>query len=153
MPSLELKIPPPVVGLACAASMWFLSRVTPTLDIPSATRIAGSIVIALIGAAFDLSGLARFLRAKTTVNPLKPAKTTALVTSGVYRITRNPMYVGMLLMLMAWTLFLAAPLAIAGPLLFFAWIGRFQIASEERVLGALFGNDYAAYRQQVRRWL
>ena len=153
MPSLELKIPPPVVGLACAATMWFLSSVTPTLDIPSATRIAGSIVIALIGAAFDLAGLARFLRAKTTVNPLKPAKTTALVTSGVYRITRNPMYVGMLLLLMAWALFLAAPLAIAGPLLFFAWIDRFQIAPEERVLERLFGDDYAAYRQQVRRWL
>ncbi len=153
MPSLELKIPPPVVGLACAAAMWFLSSVTPTLDIPSATRIAGSIVIALIGAAFDLAGLARFLRAKTTVNPLKPAKTTALVTSGVYRITRNPMYVGMLLLLMAWALFLAAPLAIAGPLLFFAWIDRFQIAPEERVLERLFGDDYAAYRQQVRRWL
>ena len=153
MPSLELKIPPPVVGLACAAAMWFLSSVTPTLDIPSATRIAGSIVIALIGAAFDLAGLARCLRAKTTVNPLKPAKTTALVTSGVYRITRNPMYVGMLLLLMAWALFLAAPLAIAGPLLFFAWIDRFQIAPEERVLERLFGDDYAAYRQQVRRWL
>jgi protein-S-isoprenylcysteine O-methyltransferase Ste14 len=153
MPSLELKIPPPVVGLACAAAMWFLSTVTPALDIPAATRIGGGIVIALIGAAFDLAGLLFFLRAKTTVNPLKPAKTTALVTSGVYRITRNPMYVGMLLMLMAWALFLAAPWAIMGPLVFFAWIGRFQITPEERVLEKLFGEDYTAYRRRVRRWL
>lgn len=153
MPSLELRIPPPVVGLACAAAMWWLSTITPTLDIPSATRIGGSIIIALIGGAFDMAGLVFFLRAKTTVNPLKPATTTALVTTGVYRITRNPMYVGMLLMLVAWALFLAAPWGLAGPLAFFAWIGRFQIAPEERVLAGLFGKIYDDYRSKVRRWL
>ena len=153
MKFLELRIPPPVIGLLSAAATWYLSTVTPTLDIPSATRIGGGGVIALVGAAFDLVALIYFVRAKTTVNPLKPAKSTALVTSGAYRITRNPMYVGMLLMLIAWALFLAAPLAIAGPLLFFAWIGRFQIAPEERVLEAMFGEDYRAYRRQVRRWL
>ena len=153
MQALELKIPPPVVGLLTAAAMWYLSTVTPTLDVPSATRIGSALLIALIGAAFDVGGLVFFLRAKTTLNPMKPASTSALVTSGIYRITRNPMYVGMLLMLIGWALFLAAPWALAGPLFFFAWISRLQIAPEERVLAVMFGEAYAAYRRRVRRWL
>lgn len=150
---LELKIPPPVVGLLTAAGMWYLSTLAPTLDAPSATRIGSAVVLALIGAAFDLAGLIVFLRAKTTINPLKPAKTSALVTAGVYRITRNPMYVGMLLMLIGWMVFLAAPWAVVGPLFFWSYISRFQIAPEERVMSAKFGETYAAYQRRVRRWL
>ena len=153
MHALELKIPPPVVALLSAAAMWFVSTITPTLDVPFAARIGTALLIALIGGTFDVGGLIFFLRAKTTVNPLQPARTSALVTSGIYRITRNPMYVGMLLILIGWAVFLAAPWALAGPLLFFAWIGRFQIAPEERVLAGLFGEVYAAYRRRVRRWL
>lgn len=153
MQSLELKIPPPVVGLLTAGAMWYLPTVTPTLDVPSATRIGSTIVLALIGAAFDLAGLAAFLRSKTTINPMRPAKTSALVTAGVYRVTRNPMYVGMLLLLTAWAVFLAAPWALAGPLFFWGYISRFQIAPEERVLAAKFGEAWAAYQRRVRRWL
>jgi protein-S-isoprenylcysteine O-methyltransferase Ste14 len=153
MQSLELKIPPPVVGLLTAGAMWYLSTVSPALDVPSATRIGSTIVLALIGATFDLAGLAAFLRSKTTINPMRPAKTSVLVTAGVYRVTRNPMYVGMLLLLIAWMVFLAAPWAVAGPLFFWGYISRFQIAPEERVLAAKFGEAWAAYRRRVRRWL
>lgn len=153
MQSLELKIPPPVVGLLTAGAMWYLSTVTPALDVPSATRIGSTIVLALMGAALDVGGLVFFLRAKTTVNPLKPAKTSALVTTGVYRITRNPMYVGMLILLIAWAVFLAAPWALAGPLFFWGYISRFQIAPEERVLEAKFGDGFRVYTRKVRRWL
>jgi len=150
---LELKIPPPVVGLLSAAAMWYLSTVTLALDVPSATRIGSAIALALIGAAFDFAGLVAFLRARTTINPMRPAKTTSLVTAGVYRITRNPMYVGMLLLLIAWLVFLAAPWALAGPLFFWAWISRFQIIPEERFMAGKFGDAWAGYRLRVRRWL
>ena len=154
---LELKVPPPVVGLLMAALMWWLSNqaVLPnaTLETPRVMRIASALVIALIGGAFDLAGLMAFRRSKTTVNPLKPEKTAVLVADGIYRVTRNPMYVGMLLLLVAWAVFLASPWALAGPLLFFAWIDRFQIAPEERVLERKFGTAFDAYRRRVRRWL
>ena len=150
---LELKIPPPLVGLAMAALMWWIASMTPPLDTPRVMRIASAIVIAAIGGALDIAGLIAFLRSKTTVNPLKPQKTSALVTGGVYRITRNPMYVGMVLLLVAWAVFLAAPLALAGPLLFFGWITRFQILPEERVMAGKFGTAFEDYKRRVRRWL
>ena len=109
----------------------------------------------LIGAGllFVLAGGISFRRARTTVNPLKPEAASALVTSGIYRYTRNPMYVGFALWLLAWGLYLASPLVLLGVLGFVLYMNRLQIAPEERALGRLFGADFAAYRQRVRRWL
>jgi protein-S-isoprenylcysteine O-methyltransferase Ste14 len=78
---------------------------------------------------------------------------SALVTGGVYRLTRNPMYLGLLLDLLAWAVFLWAPLALAVLPIFVLYIHRFQIVSEERALSSLFGSEYADYKQLVRRWL
>jgi protein-S-isoprenylcysteine O-methyltransferase Ste14 len=153
MPSLELKIPPPVLALLAALAMWALAKVTPVLALPWLLRTVPASVIVLAGIAMELSGGVSFRRAHTTVNPLKPGSASALVTSGIYRVTRNPMYVGLALVLLGWGVWLAAPLALLGPVLFVAWITRFQIIPEERVLTSLFGADYAAYRGRVRRWL
>ncbi len=84
---------------------------------------------------------------------MKPQSATSLVSSGVYRQTRNPMYVGLLLVVVAWAVLLSAPWTLLGPLCFVAYIGRYQIAPEERVLAGLFGSEYAAYQARVRRWL
>ena len=100
-----------------------------------------------------LAGIASFRQAQTTVNPLKPDTATALVTSGVYGYTRNPMYLGMLAVLLAWAVFLASPAALAGVLGFWWYIGRFQIRPEERALAALFGSSFSDYTSRVRRWL
>ena len=94
-----------------------------------------------------------FRRARTTVNPLRPANSSALVTSGIYRHTRNPMYLGMATLLAAWATWLGTPWALFGIVAFVAWITRFQIIPEERVLANLFGADFAAYRARVRRWI
>jgi protein-S-isoprenylcysteine O-methyltransferase Ste14 len=94
-----------------------------------------------------------FRRAKTTVNPLKPETSASLVSTGVYSFTRNPMYLGMALVLLAWAAYLASPWALAGPALFALYITRFQIIPEERVLARLFGTSFAEYRKRVRRWL
>lgn len=153
MPSLELKIPPPAVATVVALAMWGLSFVVPALEVPWLYRVAAALAIALAGGAFSGAGVLAFRRARTTVNPLKPASASALVDSGIYRITRNPMYVGMLLVLVAWAVFLAAPWLLLGPLAFFLYIGRFQIAPEERVLSRIFGAAYTDYQARVRRWL
>lgn len=156
--NLDHKIPPPVVAGVVAWVMWGLASWGPSWPLagglfPEPWRDAVSIGLALVGVALDLSGLWVFRRARTTFNPLSPSKASALVTGGVYRFTRHPMYLGLLLLLSAWALHLAAPWPWAGPVLFVLWIGRFQIAPEERVMRAKFGAEYDAYAARVRRWL
>jgi len=150
---LELKVPPPVVALLLAGLMWLLAGLGPALPWPESTRRWLSMALALGGAGFDLSGLITFLRHHTTINPLAPRKTTALVTSGVYRVTRNPMYLGLELVLTAWAVWLGAAWALLGPVLFITYITRYQILPEERALTALFGRTYRDYTRRVRRWI
>ena len=84
---------------------------------------------------------------------MKPGETTALVAVGVYKLTRNPMYLGMLLMLIGWAIFLSNVVAFAFLPVFVLYINRFQIEPEERVLALKFGSEFAAYQTRVRRWL
>jgi protein-S-isoprenylcysteine O-methyltransferase Ste14 len=153
MPSLELKVPPPVVAALVALLMWGLSFITAILEVSSRHRVSAAIAIALAGGAISIAGIVSFRRARTTTNPMKPESASSLVSAGVYRITRNPMYLGLLFVLVAWATFLAAPWALLGPLVFFFYMGRFQIAPEERALSRVFGDEYEAYKAKVRRWL
>lgn len=150
---LELKIPPPVIAAAAAFAMWGLVRVFPDFQVPYGVRVPVAVIVALAGVALAASGIVAFRRARTTINPHKPGEATALVSSGPYRFTRNPMYAGMLLVLLAWCAFLASPLALLGPAAFVAYITRFQIIPEERALRWSFGDSFIAYRAKVRRWL
>jgi protein-S-isoprenylcysteine O-methyltransferase Ste14 len=95
----------------------------------------------------------QFRRAKTTINPMKAGNASSLVTGGVYRFTRNPMYFGMVLVLIGWVTFLSSPITLIFVPLFVLYINRFQIIPEERVLTWLFGAEYAEYKNQVRRWV
>lgn len=153
MPNLELKIPPPAVALLLAMSMGVAWYFSPQSGVTSALRLPVAIAVALMGLGFSVAGLVAFRRASTTVNPLQPDRASSLVTAGVYRITRNPMYVGFLLVLLAWATYLSAIWALAGPLAFYVYMNRFQIEPEERVLNRLFGQAYEAYCLRVRRWL
>jgi protein-S-isoprenylcysteine O-methyltransferase Ste14 len=153
MQALELKIPPPAVAALIAGAMWGISLVTPSLDVPRLIRVVAAIAIAVAGGGIALSGAVSFRRAGTTVNPMKPETASSLVTTGIYRVTRNPMYVGDLFVLVAWAIFLSAPWALVGALAFVLYMNRFQIAPEERVLSAMFGTGYATYKARVRRWL
>jgi protein-S-isoprenylcysteine O-methyltransferase Ste14 len=98
-------------------------------------------------------GAASFRRARTTVNPLKPESASSLVASGVYRVSRNPMYVGLCLVLLGWAVMLSNVLAYAIVPVFVLYMNRFQIGPEEAALERVFGADYVAYRARVRRWL
>ena len=153
MPSLEHKIPPPVVGLLLAAGMWGVSGFGPQLSIAAVPKYSVVALLAVVGAAFDLLGLLAFRASRTTLNPLKPERATALVTRGIYRVSRNPMYVGMAFLLLAWAVHLCALLPFVGPVVFVLYITRYQIQPEERVLEGIFGDSYLAYAARTRRWL
>jgi protein-S-isoprenylcysteine O-methyltransferase Ste14 len=153
MDALELKIPPPLVGLAFGAAAWGLAQMVPPLPLAPALTSTLAILLALAGAALDVAGFVSFRRAKTTINPMKPQSTSSLVTNGIYQYTRNPMYVGTVFFLTGWAIWLAQPAALLGTAAFVLYINRFQIAPEERVLEQKFGDQFAAYKARVRRWL
>jgi protein-S-isoprenylcysteine O-methyltransferase Ste14 len=153
MDVLELKVPPPAVAALMAGAMWGISLIAPLLEVPALLRVATAIAVALTGVGVSLAGVIEFQRARTTVNPMKPEATSSLVCSGIYRVTRNPMYVGVFFVLVGWAVFLSSAWSLLGPLAFVLYINRFQIAPEERVLSAMFGTDYSAYKSRVRRWL
>lgn len=150
---LDHKIPPPVVGALVAAAMWGISALGPQFSIPPWPRYAVVAVLVVAGIAFDLLGLLAFRASRTTINPLKPERSSALVIRGVYRVTRNPMYVGIAFLLLAWAVYLSALAPFAGIVVFVLYITRFQIQPEERVLKGIFGEQYASYAARVRRWL
>jgi protein-S-isoprenylcysteine O-methyltransferase Ste14 len=150
---LEHRVPPPVVALAAAALMWLLARFVPLAgaSLPGGAIVACGVAVAGLGIA--VAGVPEFRRARTTVDPFHPAKASALVRSGIFRRTRNPMYLGMSVILLGWMLWLAEPLTLAGPLIFVLYMNRFQIGPEEKALQTLFGEEFADYQRTVRRWL
>lgn len=151
--SLETRIPPPIVAALMGAAMWWLASPSPLLDVPASVRIGVALAIAAVGGLVAMGAGIRFRRAKTTIDPLKPQAASSLVTAGIFRYTRNPMYLGLLFLLVAWAVLLSSPFALLGPVAFVTYISRFQIVPEERVLATLFGAEYATYQSEVRRWL
>jgi protein-S-isoprenylcysteine O-methyltransferase Ste14 len=153
MKNLELKIHPPVVTAIFCIAMWLVSIVLPKMHSYDTFNITMAIIFTMIGAAFGLIGLLSFRIAKTTFDPMKPSSSRSLVTSGVYSISRNPMYIGLLSFLIAWGFFLgsAYSLSLAAP--FVIYMNKFQIEPEERALKRIFGNAYDSYVLRVRRWL
>ena len=150
--ALELKVPPLALVFLFGALMWLVSAYSVfTIALP--WRSAFALMFGIVGFTTLLAGVLAFRRAKTTVNPLTPEATTAMVTSGIYRFTRNPMYVGFLLVLAGWAIYLCNLLAFALLPLFVCYMNRFQIAPEERALRAKFSNVFTAYVCSVRRWL
>ena len=153
MAALELKIPPPVVALLVAGAMWGGSLALPASAPPTTFHVVAALALALVGGLIALSGVISFRRAKTTVSPMKPETTASLVTAGIYRFTRNPMYLGLLLVLIALMVYLSSVWLLVGPVAFVLYMNGFQVAPEEHVLSRMFGAAYTAYQSRVRRWL
>ena len=146
---LECRIPPPLVGLLLAAGMYGVAGLGgESLSLP--LWLSWPLLVA--GILLDMGAIRLFVMRHTTVNPLRPESSSALVVNGFYRISRNPMYLGMLCFLLAWVVYLQQWLPLLGPLCFVLWINRFQIMPEERALAARFGGEYLAYCRKVRRW-
>jgi protein-S-isoprenylcysteine O-methyltransferase Ste14 len=150
---LDNKVPPPAVALLIAATMWHLSAYEPALSLSAEMSEILVLFLVIVGVSFDVCGLLAFRQLKTTINPMSPNKTSALVTGGIYRLSRNPMYVGLFLFLMAWAIQLSMLWPFIGPVLFVIYINRFQITPEERVMESKFGDEYSVYKNKVRRWL
>lgn len=150
---LELKVPPVVLVFVVAAGMWAVSAISSDLpfSIPGVIWLSACIAVAGIGIA--LLGVLEFRSAGTTVDPRVPDQSANLVVRGVYRYSRNPMYLGFLLVLCGWGLFLGNALSLLFLPLFVWYMTRFQILPEERFMARKFGETYTRYCSEVRRWV
>ena len=153
MNALELKVPPLILVLVLALAMWFTAMQFPSLTITLPWHHGLAVTVSGVGILILLAGVYAFQKAKTTLNPTKPAAASAVVASGIYRVSRNPMYVGFLLTLTGWATWLSHPVPFLFLPVFVAYMNRFQISPEERALSAKFGDEYDRYKQGVHRWL
>ncbi len=150
---LENRFPPPLLVVLTGVAMAVIARFTPAIEIGSNVRFAiGGIAIAL-GLLVVVLGARTFWRHETTIDPVDLERASALVTGGVFRYSRNPMYLGFTAALVGWAVCLAAPWALVGLAGFVLFTHRFQIIPEERVMRAKFDQAYDDYRAQVRRWV
>ena len=145
------KIPPPLVVLILVISTFFSSKKIDLIQIPFQSLI--SIFILSIGILILLNPVLKFKKSKTTINPIKFKKVNKLVTSGIYKYTRNPMYLGLLMIVISSSIFYLNIYSILTPLFFYLWINRFQIKREEVFLTEKFGEDYLSYKKKTRRWI
>ncbi|MFT5175769.1 MAG: protein-S-isoprenylcysteine O-methyltransferase Ste14 [Gammaproteobacteria bacterium] len=154
MSSLELKIPPPVILAFCGALAWVAAKFVATpFDVRGMPTTIIAIFLVALAIALATHAILAFRRAETTIDPTKPDDSSSLVTHGVFRFTRNPMYLSLLLLLTGWVVYLGSVVAIAALFLFVAYVNRLQIRAEERILTAKFGEAYLAYCAEVRRWI
>ena len=150
---MSARIPPIIQAAISGVLGWSLSTISPFLAFTSAWRFLPVCILITAGAAILVVAIGAFVRAKTTVNPLVPEQAETLVTSGLYLISRNPMYLAMALALTGGALLLGNLAAFFGPTLFVGLITQFQIKPEERALLTKFGAAYQDYRRRTRRWL
>ena len=153
---LEHRIPPPVIDAACAVVMWLLAQAMPPAQLwPRGAwpAVVAALLLAGLGGMVALAGLLAFRSARTTMNPLAPRSARVLVTAGIYRRTRNPMYLGMLLVLAGWAVWLGNALAWFGLPLSIGLLTALQIKPEERILAERFGDDFRRYAARTRRWI
>jgi len=133
--------------------MYFLAKYWPIVSLFSEPITKISYVFIAIGLFLDLSAVSQFLRSKTTVNPIKPKNTNSIVSTGMYRISRNPMYLGMLFLLTGWAIHLTALTPFLVLPIFVIVLTIQQIIPEEKILAQKFGESYLHYQHQVRRWI
>lgn len=152
-PALALRIPPLAVTLLAGLGAWLAARFFPALRLESNVLAVAAPALGLLGLGCSLLGVLAFRRARTSVNPLNPGAASTLVVCGIYRFTRNPMYVGFLLLLLAEIAWLGSPLALVVVPAFVLYLTRFQIVPEERILQERFGVAFSSYTARVPRWL
>jgi protein-S-isoprenylcysteine O-methyltransferase Ste14 len=148
---LKNKIPPPIVTLVFAALIYFSNKWLPSIVFSGQSII--SLFLMMVGFIVLLIAISAFIKRKTTINPLKPEAATSLVTTGIFRLSRNPMYLGLLLLIISLWIKTGAVLGFILVPSFVAYLNYFQILPEERAMTALFSGKYEVYCQQVRRWL
>ncbi|MBY0613526.1 MAG: isoprenylcysteine carboxylmethyltransferase family protein [Beijerinckiaceae bacterium] len=150
---LENRLPPPILCLLIALAMWGGNSASLEFVMDDRLRITVAIVVLAFAFIVGFSAIRAFRQARTTINPVDIEAASSLVTDGIFRYTRNPMYVSLAALLTGLAILLATPIAFLGPVAFVLYIWRFQIVPEERVMQLKFGKSYADYKTRVRRWL
>ena len=146
-----IKIPPPHIVLVLIVSIYFSSKKIDLINIPLQLEI--SIFILSAGILIFVNPVLQFIKSKTTVNPIQFEEVNKLVTSGIFKYSRNPMYLGMLMIVLSTSIFYLNIYSILTPLLFILWINKFQIKREEEFLIEKFGDEYLSYKKKTRRWI
>jgi protein-S-isoprenylcysteine O-methyltransferase Ste14 len=146
-------LPPPLAVAICALAMWSLNRAADSARFAFAGQRAAALALLAIALALMSAAVIEFVRARTTINPMHPARAAHLITRGVFRFSRNPIYLADALLLAALALWLGNAWNFALVAAFVVYIDRFQIRPEERTLTQLFGAAYTEYCARVRRWL
>lgn len=150
---MQLLIPPPIIAALAGGLIWLIDRLFPhySFDVPGGHFIAMALIV--LGATIDFAATRKFIKEKTTYSPFSPQKSTSLVKNGLYQYSRNPMYLGLLIILVGVFFYISN---ILGALVIYGFIEaitRLQIISEEKILEEIFGDEYRAYKRRVRRWL
>ena len=147
----SFKIPPPLLVIILTSLVYFSSTKLELIYLPYRQII--STLILIIGLIVIISPVLNFIKLKTTVNPVKFENVNRLVTTGVYKYSRNPMYLGMIMIIISTTVYYLNFLSVFSPLIFYIWINKFQISREEIFLEDKFGDDYLKYKSKTRRWI
>jgi protein-S-isoprenylcysteine O-methyltransferase Ste14 len=150
---MKNKIPPPIILLLSGIAMWFVAHSEFAYSVAIPFALAVAIALAAVGIFIAASAIRQFSAAETTVNPLRPEEATSLVNSGIFARTRNPMYVGISLVLSAWAIWLQSMSNILLLLAFVLYITYLQIKPEEAAMRKIFGQAYTDYCKRVRRWI
>jgi protein-S-isoprenylcysteine O-methyltransferase Ste14 len=148
---METRIPPPIVTLVFGLSIYFSREIFQVVEIKYSFYIG--ILLLILGLAILISAVRLFRKDKTTVNPLSPEQATKLVTDGIFKYSRNPMYLGMVFILSSMAVFFNLIGGIILIALFCFYITKFQIIPEERAMSNLFSQDFNKYKQATRRWI
>jgi protein-S-isoprenylcysteine O-methyltransferase Ste14 len=150
--SLALKVPPLLLVAVFALAMWLQASLTPALSVSWPGQTALAALFAILACIIVCTAILAFRRAQTTLDPTSPNSSSRVVSQGIYGYTRNPIYLGLAVLLLAWAVLLGNLLALLWLPLFVAYMKRYQIIPEERALQANFTTEYSAYMARVRRW-
>ena len=148
---MKTKIPPPIIALVMIAIIYLSSLIIEPITFGYQTVI--SILVVVIGLSCAIPSFRLFAKHKTTIRPFTPSETTALVTDGMYRYSRNPMYLGLVLLTIAATIFFGTWLGVVIVVAFIFLLNLLQILPEEEALLDIFGKEYVEYQKKVRRWI
>jgi protein-S-isoprenylcysteine O-methyltransferase Ste14 len=150
---LETRLPPPALLVLLALWVWMTRDALPAFAFNPRFAHGAAALLMLAGLVLNVTPKRGFRRVGTTVNPMRPQASSQLVTGGLHRYTRNPMYLGHVVLLVGWGMWWQAWTMLPAVVLQVLWLTRLQIQPEERALGARFGAAYTAYCASVRRWL
>lgn len=153
MKFLKLKIPPPVYAIFIAVIMWLLHKYFPLLQLFNEPYNKIGIGLIVFAVCLDVWSLFLFMKRQTTPNPMKPENTSELVGNGLYKISRNPMYVGLLIILTGFAIWMGSLMPFFMLPVFYFVVTEMQIKPEEKILEVKFGKVYLDYKKKVRRWL